>query len=160
MNTTFSYDEMSMELSFPSELGYEVVARDAVVAFVRRLGFTPERVDDLKTALCEACINAIEHGNALQGGLRVRISCRVEQNQVLIEVYDQGVQVFSEAQEPLSIAQKIVGLGSLRGMGLMLIKQLTDESGFLPNVSHGNCFRLAFFRQTAPRIVDALQGVV
>ena len=55
-----------MELSFPSELGYEKVAREAVAAFARRLGCDRERVEDLKTALGEACINAIEHGNGLE----------------------------------------------------------------------------------------------
>lgn len=138
--------ETSMELSFPSELGYEVVARDAVVAFVRRLGFTGERIEDLKTAFCDACINAIEHGNALQPGLRVTIACHIESDRLLIEIRDHGVKAFNQNCEPLTIAQKLVGLGSLRGMGLMLIKQLTDESGFLPDVPGGNCFRLAFFR--------------
>lgn len=150
MNTTI-YNETSMELSFPSELGYEVVARDAVAAFVRRLGFTADRLEDLKTALCEACINAIEHGNALQPGLRVTIACHVEGDRLLIEVCDEGVKEFCAHGEPLTIAQKLVGLGSLRGMGLMLIKQLTDESGFISDVPVGNCFRLAFVRQPVAR---------
>src|SRR5262245_66626724 len=65
----------AMELSFPSELGYEKVAREAVAAFARRLGCDRERVEDLKTALGEACINAIEHGNGRTPGLRVDVSC-------------------------------------------------------------------------------------
>jgi serine/threonine-protein kinase RsbW len=142
-------NDTSMELSFPSELGYEIIARDAVVAFAKRMGFSGERLDDLKTAFCEACINAIEHGNGLRDGLRVTIACRFDQNRLLIEVSDQGVHVFDQEPEPLTIAQKLVGLGSLRGMGLMLIKQLSDESGFLPDVQQGNCFRLAFLRQPA-----------
>ena len=27
------------------------------------LGFFPERIEDLKTAVAEACLNAMEHGN-------------------------------------------------------------------------------------------------
>jgi len=64
-----------MDLSFPSELGYEVIAREAVGAFARCIGFEKDRVKDLQTALSEACINAIEHGNMLKPGLRVHLTC-------------------------------------------------------------------------------------
>jgi serine/threonine-protein kinase RsbW len=139
-----------MELILPNELGYELIARDAVAAFARRLGMTVDQVDDLKTALCEACINAIEHGNSLKPDLRVEISCRVEDERLVIEVRDQGVRPFAPKPEPPSIVEKLAGLGSLRGMGLMLINQLCDESGFVARDDAGNCFRLAFQRRPAP----------
>lgn len=138
--------QTSMELSFPSELGYEVIARDAVSAFARRLGLKTERIEDLKTALSEACINAIEHGNSLKPGLRVQVSCHFEDERLIIEVLDHGVREFTAACiAPLSIGDKVAGLGSLRGMGLMLISQLCDESSFVPS-PEGNCIRLAFSR--------------
>jgi serine/threonine-protein kinase RsbW len=136
----------TMELSLPSELGYEVVARDAVAAFARRLGIPAERIEDLKTALSEACINAIEHGNSLRPGLRVQVLCRVEADQFVVEVIDQGISAFAPRCAPLTIVEKIAGLGSLRGMGLTLISQLCDEAGFVPGVGQGNCFRFAFHR--------------
>ncbi|RRR65018.1 MAG: ATP-binding protein [Candidatus Viridilinea halotolerans] len=135
----------SMDLSFPSELGYEVIARDAVSAFARRLGLSAERVEDLKTALSEACINAIEHGNSLRPDLRVFIHCHLEPDRLVIEVIDQGATEFVARDNVLSISEKIAGLGSLRGMGLMLISQLCDESSFVPG-PEGNCMRLAFSR--------------
>lgn len=146
MSTPF-YTLTSMELSLPSELGYEVIARDAVAAFARRLGIPADRIEDLKTALSEACINAIEHGNSLRPGLRVQIYCRFEEDRLVIEVVDQGVSSFAPKSAPLAINEKIAGLGSLRGMGLMLISQLCDESGFVPRSGAGNCFRFAFARQ-------------
>lgn len=141
------YTLTSMELSLPSELGYEVIARDAVAAFARRLGIPADRIEDLKTALSEACINAIEHGNSLRPGLRVQIYCRFEADRLIIEVVDQGVSSFAPRSVPLAINEKIAGLGSLRGMGLMLISQLCDEAGFVPRSGAGNCFRFAFGRQ-------------
>jgi serine/threonine-protein kinase RsbW len=141
-----------MELILPNELGYELIARDAVAAFARRFGMPGDKVDDLKTALCEACINAIEHGNSLKPDLHVLISCRVEDEHLVIEVCDQGVRPFASRDEPLSIAEKLAGLGSLRGMGLMLISQLCDESGFVSLDDVGNCFRLAFQRHPTARI--------
>lgn len=145
--STSIYIQTMMELTLPSELGYEVVARDAVAAFVCRLCISPDRLEDLKTALCEVCINAIEHGNSLRPGLRVQIRCRVEVEQLIIEVVDQGVSAFAPKSEPLTIVEKLAGLGSLRGMGLMLISQLCDEAGFVPSAGPGNCFRFAFYRR-------------
>lgn len=133
-----------MEISFPSELGYEVVARDAVAAFARRQGFSKERIEDVKTALCEACINAIEHGNSMAPGLRVEIACRFEDLRLHIEVRDQGRKRYVKNGRPLSISEKVSGLGPLRGMGLMLISELSDESGFETREQGGNCFRLIF----------------
>lgn len=145
MNSS-SHTPATMELSLPSELGYELVARDAIAAFARRLGIGAERIEDLKTALSEACINAIEHGNSLRPGLRVQINCRVSEQQLVIEVIDQGLRTFTPQGGPLSIQEKIAGLGSLRGMGLMLISQLCDEAGFVAQSGSGNCFRLALYR--------------
>lgn len=145
--TTPAYTQTSMELSLPSELGYEVIARDAVAAFARRLGLPAERIEDLKTALSEVCINAIEHGNSLRPGLRVQIYCHLEDERLVVEVMDQGVSPFTPKGEPLSIVEKIAGLGSLRGMGLLLINQLCDEAGFVAGPNVGNCFRFAFRRQ-------------
>jgi len=140
---------MVIELSFPSELGYEVVARDAVAAFARCIGFGKERVEDLKTALSEACINAIEHGNLLQSDLRVHVTCREEQDHLLIDVEDQGLQVFVPGQQSLSIEEKIAGLGPLRGMGLMMMMELSDKAEFVSG-STGNCFRMTFYRHPSP----------
>jgi serine/threonine-protein kinase RsbW len=139
-----------MELSLPSELGYEVIARDAVAAFARRLGLGSDRIEDLKTALSEACINAIEHGNSLRPELRVQISCLFEDERLVIEVLDQGVSSYTSRVAPLSISDKIAGLGSFRGMGLVLISQLCDEAGFVSGRGAGNCFRFAFTRRPAP----------
>jgi serine/threonine-protein kinase RsbW len=137
-----------MELSFPSELGYEVIARDAVVAFARRSGIPKERLEDLKTAFCEACINAIEHGNSLDPQLRVQIICRLDAERFEVDVCDEGRKPFAPAAPALSIADKLAGFGSLRGMGLILISQLCDEAGFLPRYTGGNCFRVTFYRQS------------
>src|SRR5436309_6716315 len=100
----------AMELSFPSELGYEKVAREAVAAFARRLGFDQERIEDLKTALGEACINAIEHGNGRAPGLRVDISCVCEEERLMVEIRDQGLNRYQKRNVVASIDTKLSGL--------------------------------------------------
>src|SRR5258705_10564386 len=96
MNTTSQHTSAlpAMELSFPSELGYEKVAREAVAAFARRLGCDRERVEDLKTALGEACINAIEHGNGKTPGLLVDFSCVGAENRLRFQVHDRGLNAY------------------------------------------------------------------
>jgi anti-sigma regulatory factor (Ser/Thr protein kinase) len=114
----------TIDLTIPSELGYEKIAREAVAAFARRLGFDRERIEDLKTALCEACINAIEHGNAKTPGLRVEVHCTWEHEQLTIEVCDDGMK------QDLPItrrAETSFGLPSIRG-GLRSAAPTTNTS--------------------------------
>jgi len=134
-----------MELSFPSELGYEKVAREAVAAFARRLGCDRERVEDLKTALGEACINAIEHGNRHVPGLRVDVSCVGADDRLEIEVHDRGLKRYEAGGTVAGIDLKLRGMAPLRGMGLMMIAQLVDEAGFTESADGGNHFRLVLY---------------
>jgi serine/threonine-protein kinase RsbW len=137
-------DARRIEISFPSELGYEVIARDVIASFAHYHGFDHERIEDIKTALGEACINAIEHGNALTADLRTAITCVYDSQCLQIEICDQGVQQFAPGNEPLTIDDKLAGRGPLRGMGLLLMTQLADETSFSANPNGGNCFRLVW----------------
>jgi serine/threonine-protein kinase RsbW len=151
MNSTSEHSfAISIELSLPSELGYEKVARDAIGAFARRIGFANERVEDLKTALSEACINAIEHGNQQAPGLRVSITCSYFDECLAIVIADQGKRPFAKPTHSATISEKIQGLANARGMGLSLIAGLVDEAGFIDHGgSEGNLFRMAIRKHPA-----------
>jgi serine/threonine-protein kinase RsbW len=139
----------TIELSIPSTLGYEKIARDVAASLARGVGFDPERIADLQTAISEACINAIEHGNQCKPGLRISLTFTVTARRLEVVVSDCGIRR-SPTPEPstASIEQKIHGLANPRGMGLMLIHELVDESGFLPTRrGSGNRFRLTLYRQ-------------
>lgn len=136
----------SLELSIPSEFGYEKVAREAVAAFARRFGFDRERIEDLKTALGEACINAIEHGNQRGLGLRVSIACVAHADELTVDVFDEGIQAFQGCDAPASIDSKLIGAAPCRGMGLMLIRGLVDAADFIDAPDGGNRFRLILRR--------------
>ena len=145
MTSQIATSDPFIELSFPSELGYEKIARDAVAAFARRLGCDRERVEDLKTALGEACINAIEHGNAKSPGLRVDIHCIGALGRLTVEVRDHGVRRYVGDTPAAGIDLKLRGLAPRRGMGLMMISQLVDEAGFTESQDGGNRFRLVLY---------------
>lgn len=143
---TLSQSSPAIFLTFPSELGYERLARDTVAAFASRLGFDGERIEDLKTALSEVCINAIEHGNALLPGLRISVCCFCEEEQLTIEVRDRGIKRYNGQHYAATMEQKLLGLAPTRGMGLLLIEQLVDEATFAESSEEGNLFRLALYR--------------
>ncbi|MCK6625310.1 MAG: ATP-binding protein [Anaerolineae bacterium] len=113
--------QQTIEISLPSELGYEKVAASAIAILARRMGFSAERIDDLKTALSEAVTNSIEHGNQLNVQLKVEIIALVESNGLTLRIIDQGQQPLSN----LNLARQ--ERADHRGWGLFLIKGLVDE---------------------------------
>jgi anti-sigma regulatory factor (Ser/Thr protein kinase) len=56
-------DNNHVFISLPNKLGYERIARACSASFAEIVGFPRDRIEDLKTAVAEACINAMQHGN-------------------------------------------------------------------------------------------------
>jgi len=86
----FRSTSSSIELRLPSRLGYEKVAMNTAASVARLMGFSDERVDDLKTAVAEACINAMEHGNKLDESLSVGVVLSMDANSLEVKVTDNG----------------------------------------------------------------------
>jgi serine/threonine-protein kinase RsbW len=57
-------------------MGFEKVAMSTAASVAKLMGFREDRIEDLKTAVAEACINAIEHGNRLNEKLSVGVVLR------------------------------------------------------------------------------------
>lgn len=150
----------TIELKIPSEIGYEKVARKLAGAVARQMGFTPDRVADLQTAVAEVCLNAIEHGNQLDADTRVLVLLSIEPDRLSIDVRDEGKggpppEFFPEPD----IARKVAGEEPLRHMGMYVIRHLVDEAGFVePETGDGNQFRMVIhLHQPEDRSTDELQ---
>jgi serine/threonine-protein kinase RsbW len=142
-----------VELRIPSELGYEKMAMQLSAALAQQMGFEPERIDDLKTAVSEACLNAIEHGNQLDVDARVVVRLQVDEDRLLVDVYDQGRggPPPTEFPEP-DINRKMAGQEETRRMGIYVIRQLVDEAGFVETPPDGgNQFRIVMHRCSGER---------
>lgn len=128
------------ELAIPSELGYEQVVMASAAAVARRMGFAPDRIDDLKTAVAEACLNAIEHGNQSDVNRTVNVVLSEQADRLVVNVADQGIgRMPSRAPAP--------GQGSRhRGWGLFLIQNLMDEVEIVPASLSGNRIRMVMRR--------------
>lgn len=140
----------TIKLSLPSVLGYEKLVWQMIAWVAPRLELAARQVADLQTATCEACINAIEHGNQGRPQLQVEVILVNSQQYVEAFVCDEGVLPFQHGGAPAaSIEEKLAGLAPARGMGLLLIHQLVDEAEFVEGeCAKGNCFRLRIYRPT------------
>ena len=117
----------SVEVRLPSELGFEKVALSTAASVATLMGFSADRVEDLKTAVAEACINAIEHGNQLNDSLTVGVVLSTTDDELEVRVIDDGCGVNQTPASP-DMDRKMLGEEDPRGMGMFLIQALVDEA--------------------------------
>ncbi len=132
-----------VELHIPSIMGFEKVAMECSASVAKKMGFTEDRIEDLKTAVAEACLNAIEHGNKMDANIKVGVTLTVEESKLQVSVKDQGKGV-DQVLAP-SIENKVAGKDKQRGWGIFLIKSLVDEVSFEPSPEGGNVTKLIIY---------------
>jgi serine/threonine-protein kinase RsbW len=115
----------TVEVRLPSRMGYEKVAMGTASAMAKLIGFPADRIEDLKTAVAEACINAIEHGNRLNEKLSVGVVLSAVDDQLEVKVIDDGKGMTRQPEKP-DIDRKMHGEEDPRGMGMFLIQALVD----------------------------------
>ena len=138
-----------VELSIPSELGYEKIAREAVATVARRLRFNRDKVEDIKTAISEACTNAIRYGSGADARMKVVVILTADQEKLDILVKDPGASGMPPGSiEIPDINGMVAGIDRLGGMGLYIIQELVDEAGFIEtdDSDEGNQFRMVIYR--------------
>jgi serine/threonine-protein kinase RsbW len=140
---------LSAQLRFPSRLGYEKIAMQTTSAIAELLGFDPQRIEAMKTVVSEACINAIEHGNQSDASKLISLEFDGLPDTLEIRVRDQGKGVVPEMVEDPDIDRKMAGLERSRGMGLFLIRNLSDEVEWSNHPEGGSCARILFKVPTA-----------
>jgi serine/threonine-protein kinase RsbW len=131
----------SVELRLPSKLGYEKVAMNTAASVAKLMGFADDRVEDLKTAVSEACINAMEHGNKMDASLSVGVVLSIIADTLEVKVSDTGVGPQSTTAAP-DIDKKMLGEEDARGMGMFLIQALVDEAEWVSTPPAGSYARM------------------
>ncbi len=117
----------SVEIRLPSELGFEKVVMGTAAGMAALMGFSADRIEDLKTAVAEACINAIEHGNKQNQAAGVEVVLSQIDGELEVRVIDEGDGVSEPPASP-DIDRKMLGEEDPRGMGMFLIQALVDEA--------------------------------
>jgi serine/threonine-protein kinase RsbW len=138
-----------VELRIPSELGYEKIAREAVATVARRLNFGEDKIEDIKTAISEACTNAIRYGSGSDARMKVVVVLTADEEKLDILIKDPGAGGAPPADIAIpDINGMIEGKARFGGMGLYIIRELVDEAGFVEGSGEdeGNQFRMVIYR--------------
>lgn len=116
------------EFALPSETGNERIALERVTEAIRDLPLSERRREQLETAVAEATMNAIEHGNRNNPDLEVKLRVVTSRSSLRVEIFDHGggTPIPDEPEAP-DIEAKLEGRQSPRGWGLFLIKHMVDE---------------------------------
>lgn len=97
----------------------EIIAANTVEEIARHRNFPPKAINQIKTALVEACINASEH--SLSPDRRIHLTFGIEPEKITITVSNRGIRLADKPAEEPSADQ------GRRGWGLKLIRGLMDE---------------------------------
>jgi serine phosphatase RsbU (regulator of sigma subunit)/anti-sigma regulatory factor (Ser/Thr protein kinase) len=112
----------------PSEPGNEREAMERVARAVADLGIEPARIERLKTAVAEATMNAMEHGNEYRPDRPVSIRVLHSADRLRVQVSDHGEAGEPARPEVPDIEAKLEGRQKPRGWGLFLIEKMVDEA--------------------------------
>jgi serine/threonine-protein kinase RsbW len=132
---------VKMQMTIPPIEGIEDVPVAAVEALATKMGFSPDRVQDIAQALTEACVNAIIYSESDADVEVVMLAC---QNSLILEVRDQGPG-FEPDEIPAPNFELISELGVKNGgFGIHMIKALVDQLE-IESSSKGTVVRMSTF---------------
>jgi len=108
------------------------LVRAALGALVKPFFLRPELVDDVKTAVSEACNNAVDHAyRGESGAIAVRVDVGLESVEVSVRDWGGGFQRLAPAGDRLRV-------------GLPLINALANRAEFLTAPGSGTEVRMGF----------------
>lgn len=114
-------------VNIPSVPMFERVIRASADEVGRALGFSAERIEDLKLAVSEAVNNAIDHGNQREPGKLVEVVFAVDNDKLEVHVKDEGGGVDRVDFSRRVVEEHNLEAGMHRGFGLYLISALVDD---------------------------------
>jgi serine phosphatase RsbU (regulator of sigma subunit)/anti-sigma regulatory factor (Ser/Thr protein kinase) len=116
------------EFELASAPGNERQVMELVGRAIADLDIDPARIERLKTAVAEATMNAMEHGNEYRADRPVAIRVLLSADRVRVQVRDHGeARDLAEPEAP-DLEAKLEGRQTPRGWGLFLIQNMVDEA--------------------------------
>lgn len=113
--------------SISSQPGNERLAIEQVVDAVRYLNLPSIKIERLRTAVGEAVMNAMEHGNKYRANLPVDIQVRATPAELAVRITDRGEPSAIPTPTMPELEAQLAGLEEARGWGLVLIENMVDE---------------------------------
>ena len=134
-------NETTIEVILPNQIGYERIAMASSASFAKMFGYSPARIEDLKTVVAEAAVNAMQHGNKGRPDGRVTIQMNLKDDTIYITVTDDGEGIKNIHPKP-DIDRIIDKLDPPTGFGTFLIKQLVNDVDFNVRTEKGHGLRM------------------
>src|SRR5690606_11999804 len=139
-------DPVEFVIELPSDLRLIEAAVGYLVNRCRDFSFAGPKLElNFRVGVTEAITNAIIYGNRCDPEKVVRIEVRLDSEEVVVSVVDEG-----EGFNPESVPDPTIpsNLDSPGGRGLFLIRHLMDEIQFN---ERGNAVRMVLQREDPPR---------
>jgi serine/threonine-protein kinase RsbW len=143
-------DGVEYEMVIPVGEDTELIAAHALEEIARRHKFPSKAINQLKTALVEACINAAEHGLAPDRKIHQRFL--VSDDKITISISNRGLRLtdkLAEREQVQVVPQE--SPDTRRGWGLNLIRGLMDDVRVEP-VDDGTRITMTKFLREEARV--------
>ena len=129
-------DSPAVRLELDSRPETLTLVRGVLAGVAELIGLDPELLDDLKTAVSEACNNVVMHAyDGETGPLGVRMYIDPEAIQVVVQDAGSGLPPLAPADE------------TIRGVGLSVIRALAEQAEFRAMPEGGTEVRMSFAGQ-------------
>lgn len=128
--------ELLTSFTVPSVDGNERIAIDRVMESLVNVELDARNAERLKTAVGEAVMNAIEHGNAGDEDTFVAIEVESNAASLVVRVTDDGSGLVTGAPPEPDLEAKLAGDQTSRGWGLFLIEKMVDEMRTITDNGH------------------------
>ncbi|MGK2949182.1 MAG: ATP-binding protein [Acidimicrobiales bacterium] len=122
-----------VELEIPARSDYLALVRLVVSASAGLIPDLPDRrVDDLRLAVSEACANAMDAQRRHATDAQVLITVELDGDEVAVTVTDRAGGFEPDAVDPIPAIDDPGRLSHERGLGIALMRSLTDSVTFSP----------------------------
>ena len=129
-------DAPAVRLELDSRPETLTLVRGVLAGVAELIGLDPELLDDLKTAVSEACNNVVMHAyDGDTGPLAVRMYIEPEAIEVVVLDQGSGLPALAPADE------------TIRGVGLSVIRALAEQAEFRSPADGGTEVRMSFAGQ-------------
>lgn len=116
--------EKEIKVSIPMLPDMELAVSRLASALAETINLHPDKIDEIKMALIEACLNAFEHSNSKDQMVHVRFRIKPEELEIIVRDYGIGFDP-TVIRDP-SIEEKIHAKDK-RGWGFKIMKTLMDD---------------------------------
>ena len=119
-------DASEYEIVLPMGGDTEMIAAHLLEEAARRHSIKPAVINQIKTALVEACINAAEHSHSPDRKIYLKFT--IEEDKIVITIANRGVKI--PAEKVLESELPVAANEGRRSWGLKLMRMKMDEVNF------------------------------